>query len=322
MTRRRLALFYAIAILGSLVIALLAGEVFVRSLALSTGDGGGRAAKRWNEQYWKPVNAQGYRDVEWAPAGAKPALVFLGDSFTEGHGVGFEQTYYHHLRSALAGSHASYNLGRSGASTLDELKRYRQFRAATGVRPQVLVLQYFGNDMQGRLAPAPQWQPWPGLEAVARHSDLADLLWVYLAGVRYGHLYSDHHLGAYATPVFERHRADLGRAFAAAHGDGARVVFVVFPFLDDEAMIERSQAAYVGRVREVFRARCRPGDAFVDVSPLARTLPPAQRTVNRLDGHPSPALHALLAARLRPLVEAAPGPLPAGVERCGSPAGP
>jgi hypothetical protein len=300
----------------SLLLALGVAELALRTLAFSSGSGGGRATQRWDAAHWKPINREGLRDVEWEAPRGRPALVFLGDSFTDGHGVDFEQTWYFQLRRAFGGA-VSYNLGKSGASTLDELARYRDFRRRTGVRPRVVVLQYFGNDLQGRVPDPPQWQPWPGLEAASRHSELADVLWTWLESRNEGAPYAEHYFSAYADPaVFAAHRADLRTLDAAIHADGARWVLLVFPFLDSEAMIARSRGAYVDRLREVFRADCRPGDAFVDATPFARRFDDAARVVNKLDSHPSPALHALVAAQLRPVIAAA-MPAPAtGVEPC------
>jgi hypothetical protein len=82
-------------------------------------------------------------------------------------------------------------------------------------------------------------------------------------------------------------------------------------------MIERSRVAYVERMRTLFRNACRPGDAFVDASPLALRFDDRARVVSRLDSHPSPALHAAVAAALSAvLAEPAPAALPAGVEAC------
>ena len=304
MTRARRLLFHVVWIAISSGLALLAAEAVLRTMDFSTGDGAGGAARRWSERHWQPVNAQGYRDVPWAPAGSMPAVVFLGDSFTEGHGVAFEETYYHRLRTRLAATHVAYSLGASGASTRDERAAYAAFRAATGVAPATVVHQYFGNDIGDLLGRPPVWKPWPGLATLSRHSELAELLWIYLEGVRWGRLYADHHFDAYRdADVFARHRADLGALVDDIHAGGARWVFVVFPFLDNETYLDLSVDAYVGRMRDVFLARCRPGDAFLDVAPVARAVPLPERTVNTLDGHPSPRLHALVAGRLAPLFD-------------------
>jgi hypothetical protein len=318
MTRLRRALFLAAWSLASLAIAIVVAELVLRTLAFSTGDGGVGADQRWSEKYWKPVNSHGLRDVEWVVPNPHPALVFLGDSFTEGHGVRYEQTYYYAVRTTLAARATAYSLGRSGASSRAEAKDYAQFLKETGIRPRWVVHQYFGNDMQDLLPPPPRWKPWPGLETMARHSELADIVWTYMDGVRWGRLYADHYLGGYENPeAYARHRADLEALVDRVHGDGALWLFVVFPFLDNDEYLRKSGDAYIVRMRSLFQERCAPGDAFVDVTPLALAMPLPERTVNKLDGHPSPALHAALAARLAPLLDA-PGraPLPDGVLAC------
>jgi hypothetical protein len=301
----------------SLLVAVGVTELALRGLAFSSGGGGGRAGARWDAAHWKPINREGLRDVEWADANGRPALVFVGDSFTDGHGVDFEQTWASHVRALLPG-HVAYNLGKSGSSTLDEAARYRDFRRRTGIAPRAVVLQYFGNDLQGRVGDPPQWQPWPGLEWLSRHSEIADVLWTYLESTRSGVPYAEHYFAAYADPaVFAAHRADLLALVGDVHADGAKLVLLVFPFLDSEAMLQRSQDAYVARMRGVFAAGCRPGDLFFDVTPLARGFDDGARVVNKLDSHPSPALHAALAAQLAPLLDGpAPATLPAGVETC------
>ena len=314
MTRKRTLLMYAAIVLASLVVALLGSELVIRGITYSTGDGSGRGARRWAAEHWVPVNAEGFRDVAWDLSGRHPALVFLGDSFTDGHGVAFEETAHHHVRTALDGRLTAFNLGRSGESTRTEAAIYDDFRTRTGVTPEVVVWQYFGNDMQDLLPPAPEWKPWPGLEAAAGVSELAELAWVYMAGVRWGRLYAEHHMQGYEDPrVFARHRADLAKLAGRLHADGARIVWLAYPFLDDDAFMRRSGETYIARLHALFAARCRAGDAFIDATPLARTLPLPERTVNRLDGHPSPRLHRDVADRVLAAID---GRSDDAVERC------
>jgi hypothetical protein len=301
----------------SLGVAVLASEVALRLLAYSTDDGGGRASKRWDAVHWKPINAEGYRDVDWAPQGRHAALVFLGDSFTEGHGVDFADTFFARVRAARAGD-VAYNLGRSGWSTQREHEAYRDFRRRTGVRPAWVVQQYFGNDLKGVVPDPPEWQPWPWLPALAEHSELADLAWTLMQSRNNGRPYADYYLGAYdRDDVLATHRAELRALAGDIHADGARWALLVFPFLDDAAMIERSRSAYVERMRTIFRDACRPGDVFVDAAPLALSFDDPARVVSRLDSHPSPALHAAVATTLAAvLADPAPEALPTGVEAC------
>lgn len=306
MTRSRVALFYAIVVAASVALALGVGELVVRLSSFSTGDGDAPTDRRWNAAYWTPVNRQGYRDVEWVPAGALPAVVFVGDSFTEGHGVAFEQTYYHRLRTLGAGRGDYYNLGQSGASTTREAANYGRFRAATGVRPATVVYQYFGNDIEDQVA-WPEWQPSPALAWFARHSELAAFVQSSLAARHWGDRYADALFAAYADDAtYAPHGAQVRSLLADFHADQARVLLLVFPYLDDDGYLQRS-AGYEARVRAEFDATCRPGDLRLDLATLARRLPPRERVVNRMDGHASPRLHAMIADAMAPVLGLAPG---------------
>jgi hypothetical protein len=299
MTRGRIAVFYAIVVALSVALALAVGELAVRASTVTTGDGDAPTDARWNATYWTPVNRAGYRDVEWEAAGDRPALVFVGDSFTEGHGVAFDQTFYHHLRTLGAGRAAFYNLGQSGASTAREQANYQRFRDATGVRPAVVVYQYFGNDIEDRVS-WPEWQPPALLAWSAKHSELAAFVDSSLAARHWGDRYADALFAAYADDAaYAPHGAEVRALLGRFRADGARVVLLVFPYLDDDGYLQRS-GVYEARVRAEFAAACRPGDLRLDVDALARRLPPRERVVNRMDGHPSPRLHALLAEAMAP----------------------
>ena len=301
MTRGRIALFYAIVIAASVALALLAGEVFVRMSDFTTGDGDAPTDRRWNAAYWTPVNRQGYRDVEWAAAGVLPAVVFVGDSFTEGHGVAFEQTYYHHLRTLGAGRAVFYNLGQSGASTARERANYQRFRAATGVRPATVVYQYFGNDIEDQV-PWPEWRSPPALAWLAQYSELAAFVQSSLAARHWGDRHADALFAAYADDsVYAPHGAQVRELLGDFRDDGARVLLLVFPYLDDDGYLQRS-AVYEARVRAEFDAACRPGDLRLDLAALAQRLPAHERVVNRMDGHPSPRLHASIAEAIAPVL--------------------
>lgn len=86
--------FYIIFILASLIIVFVALELIFRSDSFSTGSGAGKASQRWFAKNWAPINQMGYRDVEFSNGESKSVNIFLGDSFTAGHGVKFEETNY------------------------------------------------------------------------------------------------------------------------------------------------------------------------------------------------------------------------------------
>jgi hypothetical protein len=306
-TRLKKASFYLITFLGSLGIALVAAELVARQIPLSNGMGLGRAAGRWGKHYWQPINTQGFRDLEWTPPSKPQSLVFLGDSFTEGHGVEFTQTFVYRVRGALEAEYSVYNLGQGGASTRKEIANYGDFRAQTGIKPAVLVHQYYGNDINDIDDGSPEmalssWEPSRVLRLAADYSDLADLLRVYWVSRHWGPSYVSRLLEGYEnTTTIAAHEADLHKLFDVAHSDEARVIFLVFPHIHNEASL-RASGVYIALVRRIFDAVCAPGDIFLDASPIVERLRPRQRVVNFLDGHPSRRLHEMVGDELIRLI--------------------
>jgi hypothetical protein len=97
------------------------------------------------------TNELGYRRIGDDSRAAD--VVFLGDSFTFGHGVADEETFASIvcMRSNLA----CQNLGRSGTDTFDQIAILRHALAARGMRPRTVVvvmlaacwLDNYGNDL-------------------------------------------------------------------------------------------------------------------------------------------------------------------------------
>ena len=82
------------------------------------------------------TNELGYRKL--AKESSTPQYIFLGDSFTFGHGVSDEETFSY-LFCASQGL-VCLNLGRSGTSTFDQLRVLKYALNAYHIRPKVVVL--------------------------------------------------------------------------------------------------------------------------------------------------------------------------------------
>lgn len=102
----------------------------------------------WNFYYDKPINELNYRDLrlENRIQNHKKNILFLGDSFTRGVGIKKdEDRFVSIIRSKInSAKFEVFNLGKGNSDTKDELKRLKTFPA----RPDILVLQYYHNDMQ------------------------------------------------------------------------------------------------------------------------------------------------------------------------------
>lgn len=130
--------------------ALLAGEVAARVLR-SSGSGGGYAPVRTDTRERRPINSRGYRDLERAipkPDGVR-RVVCLGDSFTWGVGVLFDDTWPQRVERLLArdgGRWEAVNLGEPGLNTVQEASKLEAEGLA--YEPDVLVLAYVLNDSE------------------------------------------------------------------------------------------------------------------------------------------------------------------------------
>lgn len=265
------------------------GEIVLRCSTFSSGTGGA-AAQRWFAEYWKPVNALGYRDYEVAKDG-RPHIVFLGDSITAGQGVRFEETFYGVARKQLTVN--TSNVGKPGASTKHEFQNYTTFVESQGITPAVLVHQYFANDMEDYITPI-NIERGAVRKTLASVSELASLIDMYLLRRLLAKEYMVKLGAAFGDPsTMEKHKADLALLHGDARKVGASIVFMVFPILINGEAIEASWTWYVPALRRYFEETCRKGDYFFDVTPMARQLSDSERVVNFMDAHPSAALHRM-----------------------------
>ncbi len=96
------------------------------------------------------TDADGFRVPTAGPAAtgtvARPLLLALGDSFTFGQGVDYEETFVAHLERAWSPPHRVLDAGIGGHGPR-EYRRYAEHLIAGGMRPDVMVVGvYVGND--------------------------------------------------------------------------------------------------------------------------------------------------------------------------------
>src|SRR4051812_41360670 len=128
----------------TIVLVLAIGEIYFRYFHMDTD--GRLASNNWMARYWH-TNAQGFRDREWTPAEwqGKTTIAAVGDSLTAGWGIDNPADRFTDvLAGHLGDKYAVFNLGVPGESTPEELK---SLRSAPTTTPNVLILQYFLNDI-------------------------------------------------------------------------------------------------------------------------------------------------------------------------------
>lgn len=296
MSSKRKPVFYAVSVLLALLLALVLAEVVLSFVSMPRADGRGAMSERWFRDNWRPLNEFLYRDGSLQQKRMDlPAVFFLGDSFTTGHGVTFEDTFYFKASRRFLRILEFYNLARNGASTRQQHLELARFVSAVGVSPGIVVHQYFPNDIEDYFRPPPL----PGKTAFGeflRKSELMELVLGTLELQTWGKTYTNQWIIAFRNDeVRDRHLADIASLHRAIRAANARVIFVVFPVLDGRDYALEVNDAFLDHVFRHFRTTCAPGDAMINVDVLTSGLLPRERVVNILDPHPSPRLHQLVA---------------------------
>lgn len=98
-----------------------------------------------NNEVWLAHNRNGFRDIEHENSSDKrPTIVFLGDSFTWGYEVEFEEMFVNRLRAMLP-DYEIFNLAHRGYGTDQEFLTFERWHGKQGVK--LVVLMFSENDI-------------------------------------------------------------------------------------------------------------------------------------------------------------------------------
>ena len=99
-----------------------------------------------NNSIWLAHNSEGYRDIEHKSENEnKPSIVFLGDSFTWGYEVEFDEMFVNLIRNKLP-SYEIYNLSHRGYGTDQQLLTFMRWYEDQPV--ELVVLMISDNDAE------------------------------------------------------------------------------------------------------------------------------------------------------------------------------
>ena len=261
------------------------------------------ASHVWFQRHWPPMTGIGYRDAPHTDTTGKKKVLIVGDSFTSGHGLKNVEDRYGNVLADKLGKdkYITYNLGISGSDTRDEFKRFTEF----GVRPDLLVLQYFPNDIEkaaaGRgvtLSGLPPYgdllSPWRQL---VKESYLLNYIYWQLP---HGDAapFMEYTKKVYGDPgVMSDHLSDLGKFVAIRDSLNIPLYVVLFPFSHN---LEKT-AQYTAPIARFFRERNVP---VLEVGSIVKDIDPNDRIVGRNDFHASAVVNRRVGNALYELISA------------------
>ena len=259
-------------------------------------------ARIWSEIYWSK-NSNGFRDKE--PSNITSTILFVGDSFTAGHGIKDINDRFSNLLSQQLKSYGCINIGRNGADTDAEFKTMVNFLDDTNIIPKFIVLQYFGNDIK-RMAQKSgllfkRNKPYDDLnyfgEILVRGSFLINYLY-WLFPHSDATPYLDFFTRAYSdSTIFNNQLNSIDKFVNYSEENDIELIVVVFPIMTH---LKLSQSIYVDKVLAHLKKR---GISTINVSRYLGNLNPRDLVVNKNDGHCSVKVHKIVANKLKDIIE-------------------
>jgi lysophospholipase L1-like esterase len=250
-------------------------------------------------------NNEGNRDHEpftkYVPSGKK-RIIFLGDSFTIGHGIKrmddrFSNRVAEWLNEKAPGQYAVANLGEPGveASVVEATAAGVMFKMQADV--SLFVYVYNLNDIEGYMALEGQ-QPLEGIYTSESKfflfRDTYLLNWLYFRFLQFrarNNTYFDRLAKAYETPAWDGLRAKLSQLNRECKQGHADFRMVIFPFLHD---LKGPDSFHEARAR--LASFCKSEKIpLLDLDPIFRQHAGENLMVSRFDAHPNERAHAIAA---------------------------
>jgi hypothetical protein len=310
-------------LLASVAAALLVAEGAARLFGAQDATSG-YAPLRTGRRERQPINSLGYRDLERVqpkPAGVR-RLVCLGDSFTWGVGVLFDDAWPQRVERTLSRTRGerweAVNLAEPGMNAVEETSRLES--EGFGYGPDVVVMAWVLNDSEDEdAAEARRARDWaedqgrePGaLDAFASRSALLRLVRTRLHATvenrrrisGYRSMYADGYAG------WTKARQALVTMGGLCRARGVPFVVVIFPLFANP-LDERYPFAELHA--KVAQAAGEAGAKVVDLLPYYRTVDWRLLVVDgAADEHPNEIAHRIAAQAItRSMDDVVPRPLP------------
>ena len=311
----------AFLLLFSIVLSLLITEALARMIIKPRTSPIGHGILHRKFQMENVIlNSDGYRDLEFSKKLKNASnIIFIGDSFTFGHGVANNENFPNRVREGLFPEYETYNFGVSGTNTLDHLKILKSKLASLNREVKVVVYQYVGNDID--------YMAKINIMPVSSMTDHF-LIWLsnysYLADYIYQPYLINAVIGDNLWKIYQaynekmnNHLMDVEKIWDEIHKNNSPILFIIFPIYIDEHSLNQSQQIYVRRLIERFSETCKQNDGLINVFTLITQHSMVGNRdywmANRIDPHPSAELHQLVANEIVNYIQQKPG----NFMRCG-----
>ncbi len=294
---------------GMVSVALLGGELYYRFVYDTTDSFGLRKTSNdWFVRHYHSNNAGVRDDIDYQMTPSlRPRIVFVGDSFTIGHGVENVADRFANIIRAQRPDLEVVLQARNGWETPNHTRAIADLAAARYPVDQV-VLVYVLNDISDLLT---DWRErLKVINAEARpgwllaNSSFLNTLYVYTIYLRYPELgdYYRHLSGAYKGAIWQQQAQRLRTLKQTTASAGAELLVVTFPFLntlgpDDPYNPAKAQLAAFWKAE---------GVPYLDLSASFEGIPTDELVVGPRDAHPNPKAHAIAAQAINTFLLAHP----------------
>lgn len=259
-------------------------------------------SERWFKRHYR-YNNWGFRDDKdyyYKKGKDRYRIVFVGDSFTAGHGIEdigdrFSGRIEELLRETGSGGYEVYTIAVNGWDTDDEIRRLKKL-ADEGFEADLVVLCYNMNDIA--YASPDTYLFYQELRDKISGSRLLQrsffLNFLYLrvkvlsmqeVKGYYGWL-----KGSYSGRAWQDHREQMERFIELCESNGYRLGAVIFPLINDLSRGFGMKDAHL-RVAGFFEEKEVP---YIDLSERLMRFPEKELAVNRFDSHPNEFAHSLI----------------------------
>ena len=282
----------------TVALLLVVGEGYFRFVYAESDGLPTLASQNWLARYWQ-TNALGYRDPDWNSdtLATRKTVLVVGDSFAAGWGIpNTDDRFGNVLGKRLGDDYATINLGKAGASTVEETDNLQKYPLD---KADVVILQYYLNDIENAalsIGLDPKLDPTKGMPEWVNESYLANFAyWRLVARFQPAQegtqTYWDWLYSMYDnSSVWAIHQKQLNQFADAAKQKGAKLIVVIFPNMLDPF----HSVPYVDRVAQAFEAKGIESQNIVKLFDAAASMPLNERVVSERDAHASVAFNHMV----------------------------